>query len=351
MTPNVPDATKTLLSATPNANVVANGQTPVTVTVSLKDVYYNPIPGRTVTLSATGGGSAIVQPTAPSNSSGQITGTLTSTQAGSVSVSISTPTLAGGPGPSASVSFTTTGVAVLQFDTSGANPQNPDNYGTANNNVSQTYVLKNNGSVSSGTLHTTMAGTNPTLWELTNDNCNNNTLGAGQACTILVTFLGGRSGQVAGSWSAVLTVNNSSSSATNQLLGVTAYNWGTATIDVSGFASYEGTSVPFGSCATKGDFYRAKLLDAPAGTQYTYTTYNNVSFLYSTTAPGNVAECGNPSNHMSSNTVFNTDWNPLSVPSSPPFVGAYWAAFGISGATYTACDTAQIYVVRWYLCQ
>ncbi|CAG0926683.1 partial putative deoxyribonuclease RhsB, partial [Thermoflexales bacterium] len=76
--PGVISPTLSTLSASPNPGA-ADGTTPVSIIVTVRDQYNNPIPGYTVALSATGSSAfTLTQPLSPTNSSGQAQGTLIS---------------------------------------------------------------------------------------------------------------------------------------------------------------------------------------------------------------------------------------------------------------------------------
>lgn len=79
--PGSVSATLSTVSVT-NTSVVANGITPLTATVTLRDVTGNPLPSISVSASVSGGG-VNVTPSAVTNSAGQATFQLSSTQAGS----------------------------------------------------------------------------------------------------------------------------------------------------------------------------------------------------------------------------------------------------------------------------
>jgi hypothetical protein len=67
------------------ATITASGSSTVTVTV--RDVFGNPVSGATVVLAATGSGNSVTQPAGPTDASGVATGTLSSTGAGAKTVS------------------------------------------------------------------------------------------------------------------------------------------------------------------------------------------------------------------------------------------------------------------------
>jgi hypothetical protein len=91
-------------SVTGNATVADS--TPLTITITLKDTWRNPISGvaaGNVVLAASGGGESITQPSSPTDSSGQTTGSITWSTSGSktVSATIGTVTLVQNDGTSA----------------------------------------------------------------------------------------------------------------------------------------------------------------------------------------------------------------------------------------------------------
>jgi hypothetical protein len=80
--PAAPSATKSTATAAPASVAVLQ---PSTITVTVRDDFDNPIPGATVTLSATNGAN-VGQPTAPTNADGIATGTVSSPLVGSTTV-------------------------------------------------------------------------------------------------------------------------------------------------------------------------------------------------------------------------------------------------------------------------
>lgn len=81
-------------------------------------------------------------------------------------------------------------------------PPNPDDYGSTNTNVTHTFTIRNLGDAPSSTITVTVEGANPSAWAKGTDNCHGLSLGAGQNCTIQMTFLGGF--LLPGSYSATL---------------------------------------------------------------------------------------------------------------------------------------------------
>lgn len=68
--------------------VPANGTTPITITVTLWDGFGNPVPGKTVTLASSRGGTDTISPASgPSDASGVVTFTVTSSTAGTATLS------------------------------------------------------------------------------------------------------------------------------------------------------------------------------------------------------------------------------------------------------------------------
>src|SRR5439155_1509855 len=78
-----PDASQSLVSATPGTITASTGSSAATITVTVKDGFGNAVSGATVTLAASPtAGNTLTQPVGTTNASGQITGTLSSTAAG-----------------------------------------------------------------------------------------------------------------------------------------------------------------------------------------------------------------------------------------------------------------------------
>lgn len=89
------DAALSTVTATPTADLVANGADTAQVTVIVRDVNGNSVPGLTAVLSASGTGNALTQPANPSDASGQAVGSVASTLAGSKTINVIVD-----PGPS-----------------------------------------------------------------------------------------------------------------------------------------------------------------------------------------------------------------------------------------------------------
>jgi hypothetical protein len=95
--PAGPSAAQSSVSAAPGTITASNGSSASTITVTVKDQFQNLIQGATVLLSATPTtGNTITQPASTTNSSGEATGTLSSTMAESKTVS-ATAQVGGGP--------------------------------------------------------------------------------------------------------------------------------------------------------------------------------------------------------------------------------------------------------------
>jgi invasin-like protein/filamin/ABP280 repeat protein/Big-like domain-containing protein len=75
-TPGAVDAGHSGVSASPAAITASSGSSRSTITVTARDAFDNPVPGATVTLSATGDGNALTQPVQPTGSDGVATGFL-----------------------------------------------------------------------------------------------------------------------------------------------------------------------------------------------------------------------------------------------------------------------------------
>jgi adhesin/invasin len=176
-------AAQSTVSATPTSIVASSGAVTSTITVTARDASGNPVPGATVSLTATGTGNALTQPSGPTNGSGVATGTLSSTDAGpkvvtatadgttitqtttvtvtagAVSASQSTVTADPTSIPADGTSSTITVTARDQFDnpvpgvtvTLTANP-------TTGNTLTQPSGPTNASGVATGTLSSTEAG-------------------------------------------------------------------------------------------------------------------------------------------------------------------------------------------------
>ena len=77
-----PDAAQSSITASPAAIAPSSGLSFSTVTVTVRDAAGSTVMGASVVLSATGTGNVITQPTATTNAAGQVTGALSSTDAG-----------------------------------------------------------------------------------------------------------------------------------------------------------------------------------------------------------------------------------------------------------------------------
>ncbi|TAJ21204.1 MAG: hypothetical protein EPO68_05125, partial [Planctomycetota bacterium] len=69
------------VDAAPLDDVVANGTDASTVTVTVRDIHGNPVPGQLVELAASGSGNAIAQPASPTDAAGVATAALAATKA------------------------------------------------------------------------------------------------------------------------------------------------------------------------------------------------------------------------------------------------------------------------------
>ncbi len=76
-----PDAATSTVTANPSAIVPSSGQSFTTVTVTVRDAAGSTVAGATVTLSVSGTGNFVSQPTAPTDLQGRATGTLASSVA------------------------------------------------------------------------------------------------------------------------------------------------------------------------------------------------------------------------------------------------------------------------------
>jgi hypothetical protein len=81
-TPGAVDAGNSGVSASPAAITASSGSSRSTITVTVRDAFDNPVPGATVTLSATGEGNALTQPAQATGSDGATTGALSAAAPG-----------------------------------------------------------------------------------------------------------------------------------------------------------------------------------------------------------------------------------------------------------------------------
>jgi hypothetical protein len=86
ITSGVVSAAQTTVVASPGTIVASNGSSLSTITVTAKDAGGSPVAGATVVLSASGTGNTLTQPAGPTDANGVVTGTLSSTVAGSKTV-------------------------------------------------------------------------------------------------------------------------------------------------------------------------------------------------------------------------------------------------------------------------
>jgi hypothetical protein len=108
----------------------------------------------------------------------------------------------------------------------------------------QTFTVTNNGQAATGTLTTTIIGTDPTHFSLVSDTCNNKTVAAGGTCTISAQF----NPTSAGAKTAILSISGTPGGTTTAQLSGTAITAATLSADRS--------SHPFGSIglnASSGD--------------------------------------------------------------------------------------------------
>jgi hypothetical protein len=80
--PLVPNKFQSTVEVTPNMGIFASGQAMATITITVKDVNNNVLPGREVMVSATGTGNNIAAMMGTTNGSGVYTTTISSTDAG-----------------------------------------------------------------------------------------------------------------------------------------------------------------------------------------------------------------------------------------------------------------------------
>jgi hypothetical protein len=86
-TPGALSADKSTVTAAPATIKASEGSSRSTITVTARDAFDNPIPGFDVTLSATGDGTVLTQPSQPTRDDGSVTGLLSAASPGSLVVS------------------------------------------------------------------------------------------------------------------------------------------------------------------------------------------------------------------------------------------------------------------------
>jgi hypothetical protein len=89
--PGQPSLAQSTILASPAVNIPADGNSTSSITVTIRDLYKNPIPNIGVTLTTSGTGNTLAQSSANTNSLGQLTATLRSTFAEAKLVSIAVP--------------------------------------------------------------------------------------------------------------------------------------------------------------------------------------------------------------------------------------------------------------------
>jgi CheY-like chemotaxis protein len=100
---------------------IANNSELATITITLKDGLGNPVGGKVVTISSTGGGNTVVQPSSPTDSSGQTTATIKSSLAEIKTISATDATNAVSITQTRNVTFTA-GPVSASVSTLSANP-------------------------------------------------------------------------------------------------------------------------------------------------------------------------------------------------------------------------------------
>lgn len=124
--PGEVSVSQSTLTATPAAIVASTGTSTATITITARDDHGNPIPGVTVSLSATGTGNVLTQPSGLTDASGVATGFLSSTHAEPKVISAvvggtgldQADTVVVSPGPASAMIFlvqpsgTTVGIAI-----------------------------------------------------------------------------------------------------------------------------------------------------------------------------------------------------------------------------------------------
>jgi autotransporter-associated beta strand protein len=160
--PLAPSAVASTAIASPISGLVADGVTTSTITITAKDASSNPLPGKAVTLVASGSGNILTQPGSLTDANGQTTATLQSTVAETKTLTVNVdgiiinaqPTVTFVPGSATQIVFTSQPVTTAVGVTMPAVAvQIEDQLGNAVPQSGATVTL----ALNSGTL----SGTNP----------------------------------------------------------------------------------------------------------------------------------------------------------------------------------------------
>ena len=116
------------------------------------------------------------------------------------------------PGGSGTATLNGTGATPADLEIS-PNPHGFGTHATATTSAAQTFTVTNTGGVPSGTIATSLAGTDPGQFTKSADNCNGQTLGPGQNCTVNAAFAPSATGAKAASLDASATPGGTASAA------------------------------------------------------------------------------------------------------------------------------------------
>ena len=116
------------------------------------------------------------------------------------------------PGGSATATLNGTGATPADLEISPT-PHDFGTHATATTSAAQTFTVTNTGGVPSGTIATSLAGTDPGQFTKSADNCNGQTLGPGQNCTVNAAFAPSATGAKAASLDASATPGGTASAA------------------------------------------------------------------------------------------------------------------------------------------
>ncbi len=297
-------ASLSTVAAAPTAITAGGGG--ATITVTVKDANGNPVGGATVVLTATGSGNTLTQPTGPTTASGMVTGTLSSTVAGSKTVSAT----ASGTAITQTVSVTVNPGSVSASQSTVTASPTSIVVGSGTSTITVTAKDANGNPISGATVVLSATGSGNTL---TQPGGPTNTSGVAT---------GTLSSSVAEAKTVSATANGITITQTTAVTVVTPPPPGT-TVVLVGAGDIAG-------CSTNGDEATAALLDGIPGT--VFTAGDNA---YADGSDANYSQCYDPTwgRHKARTrpSTGNHDYHQTNA------LG-YWRYFGSAGG-----DSAKYY--------
>ena len=242
------------------------------------------------------------------------------------------PTSTGVKGAALQAAATPGGTAAADLGGTGATPANlsisPSPHGFGNQVINttsgaQTFTVTNNGGVPSGTIATSVAGTDPGQFTKSADNCNGQTLAPGGSCTVKTAFAPTSSGAKSASLDASATPGGTAGAAltgtgqTAAQLELTPSSEDFGTVVQGDQSAIKTFTVQSTGEQTTGALTISRI--GPQGTQFS---------ISSTT-------CG-PALIQNATCTIDLRWNP-----TPPFTGDPDATLGV-GASPGGFDSATL---------